>query len=515
MDYKEKVIALLNSQELSKEQKEKLENIFPELKESEDERMKKALYADIRTYIPNERGDKYIAWLEKQSGKKSADEVLKIRQELYQSGYNDGYKHGQEDMVNKESDNELTRKSLINFLKSPFVHENITDEKVAPWIAWLEKQGETFSDFKAKDWYVSKVDGKIYNITYNPTDKVESKFKVSNWVVWDNKITCHIDSIYQGKESLMYSITDTNNMTRSYSVKGFDNNAHLWTIEDAKDGDVLVIQKTNVTYEAIFIFNKIENNCIIQYLHYFTTDADEEVCEVRSFDGFLGFVGTTVHPATKEQRDTLMKAMTEAGYTFDFEKKELKKIEPKFKHGDRVRNKKTGLEQTLGSCIEDVYEGAFPFRIKDQDDWELIEQNPAWNEEDETKLKSACALIRNTSIKGNDSIVEIIVDWLKSLKEKVLPQNIAYYNPYKEVVESIAEMCKHYDKASHSGLRDFYDNVKVKCKDAKEYNSLFPQSTWKPSEEQMDALDYYANSLTTYCDRQDDLRSLFNALKKL
>lgn len=55
------------------------------------------------------------------------------------------------------------------------------------------------------------------------------------------------------------------------------------------------------------------------------------------------------------------------------------KVEPKFKFGDRVRNKKSGLEQTLGSCIEDVYEGTFPFRIKDQDDWELVEQKPAEN----------------------------------------------------------------------------------------------------------------------------------------
>jgi len=38
----------------------------------------------------------------------------------------------------------------------------------------LEKQGEQNPvDFKAKDWYVSKVDGKIHNMTYNPTDKVE------------------------------------------------------------------------------------------------------------------------------------------------------------------------------------------------------------------------------------------------------------------------------------------------------------------------------------------------------
>ena len=32
-----------------------------------------------------------------------------------------------------------------------------------------------------------------------------------------------------------------------------------------------------------------------------------------------------VKPATKEQRDALEKAMADAGYTFDFEKKELKK----------------------------------------------------------------------------------------------------------------------------------------------------------------------------------------------
>jgi phage host-nuclease inhibitor protein Gam len=55
------------------------------------------------------------------------------------------------------------------------------------------------------------------------------------------------------------------------------------------------------------------------------------------------------------------------------EQKPVDKVEPKFKYGDRVRNKKSGLEQTLGSCIEDVYEGAFPLRIKEQDEWELVD----------------------------------------------------------------------------------------------------------------------------------------------
>ena len=38
------------------------------------------------------------------------------------------------------SEDERIRENLIDFLKSPFVNENITDEKVTPWIAWLEKK---------------------------------------------------------------------------------------------------------------------------------------------------------------------------------------------------------------------------------------------------------------------------------------------------------------------------------------------------------------------------------------
>ena len=60
------------------------EFIFPELKEhwDEGERIRKALYADIRTYIPNERGDKYIAWLEKQRDYDRLIEEMKKRKEL-------------------------------------------------------------------------------------------------------------------------------------------------------------------------------------------------------------------------------------------------------------------------------------------------------------------------------------------------------------------------------------------------------------------------------------------------
>lgn len=55
---------------------EDLETIFPELAESEDERIRKEFCEDIWTFIPNEKAHKYIAWLEKQ-GKETKEYTFK------------------------------------------------------------------------------------------------------------------------------------------------------------------------------------------------------------------------------------------------------------------------------------------------------------------------------------------------------------------------------------------------------------------------------------------------------
>ena len=69
MDYKEKIIALLNDKELSQEQKEKLESIFPELK-NEDERIRKEITFFIAA---NHKDDAekahWLYWLENQKQK--------------------------------------------------------------------------------------------------------------------------------------------------------------------------------------------------------------------------------------------------------------------------------------------------------------------------------------------------------------------------------------------------------------------------------------------------------------
>lgn len=61
----------------------------------------------------------------------------------------------------------------------------------------------------------------------------------------------------------------------------------------------------------------------------------------------------SLHPATKEQRDLLFQKIKEAGYKWNPGTKTLKKlIEPIFKVGDKIRNKK---DKTRIRTINYVY----------------------------------------------------------------------------------------------------------------------------------------------------------------
>ena len=55
-----------------------LERIFPELEESKDERIRKALCKAIWTYVPTEEGQEYIAWLEKQGKNGWSEKDIKM-----------------------------------------------------------------------------------------------------------------------------------------------------------------------------------------------------------------------------------------------------------------------------------------------------------------------------------------------------------------------------------------------------------------------------------------------------
>ena len=118
-------------------------DIFPELKESDDERIKKELIDAINGLWANDsipmpfslkRKDSWIAWLEKQAPKSKT-------------------------ALDKAIEDEVD--------------------------AWVEKQDERkpINTFKAKDWYVSNIDGKIHNINTTIEEKAKMDAGFTNMML--------------------------------------------------------------------------------------------------------------------------------------------------------------------------------------------------------------------------------------------------------------------------------------------------------------------------------------------
>lgn len=143
------------------------------------------------------------------------------------------------------------------------------------------------------------------------------KFKVGDWVVQED---IGVYKVIEVCES-WYEVVD--NEDKHYSI-GFDKEymCHIWSIEDAKDGDVLACGD-KVT-DCPFIFHNLNEElnprsyCGVNTLRHFQ-DNDENGGSWCNSDG--------VRPATKEQRDLLFQKMKEAGYEWSEETHQLKKIE--------------------------------------------------------------------------------------------------------------------------------------------------------------------------------------------
>ena len=119
------------------------EEIFPELKESDDERIRRWIIDDIRYNMNNEplnnseykkKAEKAIAWLEKQGDKDKLIQELGEYKVKYTQEILEKYITS---MSNK--DDERLRKTTIAFLKD-FAEKGY--ENAVECIDWLEKQGE-------------------------------------------------------------------------------------------------------------------------------------------------------------------------------------------------------------------------------------------------------------------------------------------------------------------------------------------------------------------------------------
>lgn len=157
---------------------------------------------------------------------------------------------------------------------------------------------------------------------------VEPKFKVGDWLC-ANELNDYANNIK------IVNIVDVFGKKRYKISRDYDSDLdlvefnfieehyHLWTIQDAKDGDVIFYDEG-----WICIFKCIHG---IWYSSYcFITDDGEFHTGYESHAVYSTIHGNA-HPATKEQRDALMKAMNDAGYKWNTETKTLEKlVESKF-----------------------------------------------------------------------------------------------------------------------------------------------------------------------------------------
>ena len=224
------------------------------------------------------------------------------------------------ELKESEGKDEKIRKALIRAFKSLNTIKVWNGIERTDIIDWLEKQGE-HANFRNKIQIGDKVtrneDGVLVNLSQlnrvakkqgeqKHADNAEPKFHKGDWVVYCND---DVDLI-TGIEENGYCINNS-----GYIPFVCASDVRLWAIEDAKDGDVLVDEDNNIG-----IHKEIEGIYWDSYI-YLGCDG-----QLRGFSIGGSHKQANTRPATKEQRDTLERAMTNAGYRWNKEELKLEKI---------------------------------------------------------------------------------------------------------------------------------------------------------------------------------------------
>ena len=302
------------------------EKYFPELKEeSEDEKIRKEIIAWLQNtegqVLPIDRYNAALAWLEKQNKSKeytfkSIPRLLdmiepterakaytkKLIDTLAKEGYSTDAKIVEDCL--KQMNGEVVAMAVMDEKQG---EEEINDDDKAILENWESIVKENREKWQLSDWFVEATYLLIRKVKHantgmqgeqKPADKVEPKFKVGDWItnsIETVQITGYdIDYGYQVDYKGNLQHRDTDIIEKEY---------HLWTIQDAKDGDVL--QLGGVT--AIFREYIGNGNC---KCYCSVCNGEFEIPSQEGDDNSYGCYNA--HPATKEQRDLLFAKMYEA-----------------------------------------------------------------------------------------------------------------------------------------------------------------------------------------------------------
>ena len=335
------------------------EEIFPELKENKDERIKKAIIEffesedDNTTYSLVRKKD-IIAWLEKQGKEEYAlksfkdEDVRKFMQYIEKQA-----KAYEFNLPNRSYDIYAFAKDLLVWLENQSEKApSQTNERtwlylVSDVLTWKDGIGQYLDDPRVQE-FAKRLCSEYAQKLYNPSNigkneqksanKIEPKFKVGDWVIFTTSGNC--GNLYQVEKKENYEYTLRNTHGGSFCVS-FSNEELIrkWTIQDARDGDVLALSwlEDKNLWEKIIIFKKyhsegVKGLCSMSCVEgYGNTFKNGKMAFTEEVPYHSKTWTCNLHPATKEQRDLLFQKIKEAGYKWNTETKTLEKlVESKF-----------------------------------------------------------------------------------------------------------------------------------------------------------------------------------------
>lgn len=275
--------------------------IFPELV-THDARMVHFILAELQFLRINAGQDSdrnkvltdAINWLEDQhSGKKwiYEDVYLKEKEQVFQDGVDEVLENPQKYGLEEQGEQKPNPYSGTSFEYNGHVY------------GMCARDGgvEVLIDSQLKA-FVSLDKTEMYPLIIN---KTESKFKVGDWIVTPDNEVKQIEKVTFGN----YRFTDET----LYNIIDVDNKAHLWTIQDAKNGDVLD------DGDSMILFRKI-GNCawddVIDY-HIGFRYLDGSLIIQSGMSHYGKIDRTRFKPATKEQCELLFANIEKIGYIWD------------------------------------------------------------------------------------------------------------------------------------------------------------------------------------------------------
>ena len=342
-----------------------LEYIFPELKENKDIEIKKDIISNLKRYV-NCIKDGYDASSAKDFVVKEIEKQIAWLK-----------KQGEQ----KQDPCEYCKDKCLNCYNFPCIDKRAFEQGKSVFEAIKEEKVDNQNCVKS-----------IYND--------EPKFKVGDWICND-MCDAHIASIEDG----MYYFDEGDGL----SIVFVDEHYHLWTIQDAMDGDVLF--HSDSASNGIFIFKEIiDKGFAKEVICYCDYDSEDHFC-LGEHHTCCWTDAKILYPATKEQRDLLFQKMKEAEYIFDFKNKELKKI-------------KNDIEIPFGAKDSELQEATYfipkGFHAEIDDDFVIIKKGEptTWNKEDEELVKWSINNLTELKDRFGEEYGKVgkCIDWLKSLK---------------------------------------------------------------------------------------------------